>query len=117
MEYQINLEGLRFYCFHGVYEEEKIVGGWFRVDANVSVHVKKTIEELEDVVNYVSIYDVIREEMNKPRPMLEQIASTMIDEVFELDKRIKKMKVTICKETPPIPQMQGSISIRMKKVR
>ena len=68
----ISLKGLRFYAFHGVYPEEKIIGNQFEIDLDIEcIPVSGTITSISDTVNYTDLYLLIRTEMKKPTELLE----------------------------------------------
>jgi dihydroneopterin aldolase len=69
-EFTIELRDLQFYSFHGLYEEEKKVGGEFIVDvlANDSSH--REVSSIK-AVNYAEVFAIIKTEMNQPRELLE----------------------------------------------
>lgn len=58
----IRLKGMEFYGYHGVLEEEKIIGQRFLVD--VDIHLTDTesmrTDKLSGTINYVEVYSVIK---------------------------------------------------------
>ena len=52
---QISLEGMRFYAYHGVYEEEQIIGNYYTVDVYIHTDFSKASEsdDIFETINYV----------------------------------------------------------------
>ena len=68
----IELTNLRFFAKHGLFAEEQKIGNEFEVDLFVSYDPgAELIDELSETVNYASLYELLKEEMQKPRELLE----------------------------------------------
>lgn len=114
MEYEISLNNLIFYSFHGVYEEERITGNEFRVNLKITIPGKnQESDELSTTVSYADLYNIVEEEMRIPRKLLETV-------VYEISKKIKEKfhnvssgRISIEKLHPPIPGMIGSASVAL----
>ena len=101
---KIILQGIRFYGFHGVNAEEKILGQIYLVDCEVTLDLLQSgiSDNLTDTVSYADIYKAVRfviegESKNLLEALAESIASKIINE-FE----INSIKVTLIKPNPPI---------------
>jgi len=57
--FTIHLHHLRFFSFHGVHEEEGILGNDFEVNVDATFNSNETITRLHQTVNYVKVYDII----------------------------------------------------------
>lgn len=111
----IQLCDLQFFAFHGVHEEEKILGNNFVVQASLSVEASKKVTTLEQTVNYASVYQVIKERMELPTALLETLVQDLVELIHALDDRITSVSVTIEKKNPPILNMVGSVNVNYKK--
>ena len=60
---RIFLEGMRFYGYHGVNPEERLLGQHFLVDVSVSVDVRTagSSDDPRDTVSYSDIYRQVQE--------------------------------------------------------
>ena len=101
---KIILQGIRFYGFHGVNAEEKILGQIYLVDCEVTLDLLQSgiSDNLTDTVSYTDIYKAVRfviegKSKNLLEALAESIASKIINE-FE----INSIKVTLMKPNPPI---------------
>lgn len=102
------LQGVRFYAFHGVMEQERRVGGWFVVDLRVHYNVLKACQTdcVDDTLNYASLLDIVTVEMRQPSDLLEHVAGRIAQRVFDAYPATMAVDVTLTKENPP---MGGSV--------
>ena len=68
----IELEGMRFWAYHGCLESERSKGNLFLVDFNGEMDLRKAAESdhLENTVNYGEIYQVVKTEKEIPSDLL-----------------------------------------------
>lgn len=113
--FTISLHNLIFNSFHGVYEEEKLLGNTFEVNASLTFIGDDKITELEQTINYAIVYEIIKQRMQQATPLLETLAQDMVEAIGAFDKRVKSVSVSVEKKNPPIPNMEGSVSVHYKK--
>ncbi len=113
--FTINLHNLLFFAHHGVHEEERIFGNTFIVNVSLSFNQDEKISVLEQTVNYVSVYNIIKQRMDIPTALLETIAQELLQQIYVFDNRIKSITVSIEKKDPPIANMQGSVGVSLSK--
>lgn len=113
MEFEISLNHLIFYSYHGVLEEERITGNEFKVDLTViiSVEEKHKNDSVEDTISYANLYEIIKEEMNRPRKLLETLLLSIVERIKKEYPEIIKGKLRIEKVHPPIQGMLGTASV------
>lgn len=115
--FTINLNNLVFHAFHGVYEEERLLGNEFVLQVGIVLDGDEPVNSLQQTTNYVAVYELIKLRMQQPTPLLETLAQEMADTVLAYDNRIKSVSISIEKKNPPISQMQGSVSVVYEKGR
>ena len=113
--FSISLHNLIFFSFHGVHEEERILGNRYEVNVELSFNTSEQITTLQQTINYASVYEIIKERMNSPAKLLETLVQDMAEKIVHLDNRITSIMVSIEKKNPPIPNMEGSVSVNYKK--
>lgn len=113
--FSIHLTNLKFFCFHGLYQEEKILGGDFVVDATISFTVNEAVASIEQTIDYTKIYELIKQRMAQPTALLETVAQDLANSIQLADNRITAIDISIKKVNPPIAQFCGSIAVRFKK--
>ena len=96
---RIVLEGMRFYGFHGVNPEERVLGQEYLVDLAVEMDLTQAgaSDRIEDTISYAHIYRAVRDVMEgEPRNLLESAAQSVADRIlsqFPVDSvaiRVKK---------------------------
>ncbi|MCH5226210.1 MAG: dihydroneopterin aldolase [Muribaculaceae bacterium] len=115
MEFEISLNNLIFYAYHGVLEEERKNGTEFRVDLSVVLPYLPEMENdlLEKTVSYERLYQIVEKAMNTPRNLLETIALDIGKKIREEFPVFEKGWIRIEKVRPPIPGMLGSASVKL----
>ena len=115
MTLEISLEGVRFRAFHGVFDFEKVRGNDFIVDLSIRVPWKEEnlTDDLSTTISYADLYEVVKEEMNTPRDLIETVATQIRNRICERWPEVIEGFVKITKEKPPIPDFQGKASVRL----
>ena len=85
----IVLKNIRFYAQHGVLAQERETGGEF----NVSI---------DDTLNYAKLFEIIKNEMQKPSFLLEHVAGRIGQSIFNQMPKTDSIDITISKINPPI---------------
>ena len=96
---------MTFYGFHGVAAAEKETGRRYEVDCELECDISKAAksDHLDDTINYVSIYEVVEEFLERHRyNLLETLAERLR---AEIQRRVGAPKVTVRvrKRIPPVP--------------
>jgi 7,8-dihydroneopterin aldolase/epimerase/oxygenase len=117
MSGRIALEGLEFHAFHGVYPHERESGNWFEVDIAVETNFTRAADhdELSETVNYVTLFKIIKDEMEIPSKLLETVAENIVDEVLKTFPQIKAVEFKISKLNPPIGGKCHKASVTLRK--
>lgn len=104
MRTAIELKGMRFYAYHGVFEQETILGNQFEVNLRMEVDLSTACEtdQLEDTVSYAEIYDLIKLEMMIPSKLLEHVAWRIHRKIKERFPQITQIEVRLSKKNPPV---------------
>ena len=100
----IELEGMRFWAYHGCLESERSKGNLFMVDFRGELDLRKSSESdaLEDTVNYAEIYDIIKTEMATPSDLLEHVAGRIVHGIAARFPEFKEFSVRVSKKNPPV---------------
>ena len=85
MKYTITLERMEFRAYHGCYDLEQQVGNRFTVDLQLVTELGRVAEEdsVEIAVNYLTVYEVVREVMGHTQRTIERVAMNIIEAVKE----------------------------------
>ena len=101
---KIELIGLEFFAYHGVYSEEQKAGNNFIVNLSVEGDFDNAVknDNLAGTIDYEKLYAVIAEEMQIRSKLLEHVAGRILDRIVKGHPEIKEIKVAIEKLNPPI---------------
>lgn len=111
----ISLNHLHFFAYHGLYAEEKKIGTEFEVSLIVSFPAGNTISDLDNTVNYEKLFHLLKDEMQKPRELLETLVMEVTQSVHQSFPSIKKIEISITKLHPPIRGFTGNVSVKYLK--
>ena len=100
----IVLREVRFHAFHGVMPQERKVGADFTVSLRVGVDLSRAIEsdDVEDTLNYATLYEVVKQEMAISSQLLEHVAGRIGKAVFNHFPQVESVDVVITKLNPPM---------------
>lgn len=113
---KIELSGLRFHAFHGLYPEEQLTGNEFEV--NLSVYcapVSVVIKNLSETIDYSKLYALLKEEMQRPRQLLETLVMEIAEKVHLKFAQAVSLDISIKKINLPIPAFTGSATVCFSK--
>ena len=113
--FTINLHNLIFHSYHGIHEEERILGNEFEVNVSLTFITDEYIATLEQTINYAAIYKIIKQRMQITTPLLETLVQDLTEAIRAFDNQIKSISVSVEKKNPPIPNMEGSVSVHYEK--
>jgi len=104
----IELKKMLFYAYHGVMEQERIVGNTYRVDLKLFLDLSKSIrsDNLEDTINYADIFNLVGEEMNISSQLIEHVAGRIVQKIKQKYPTVSKIKIRLAKMNPPV---QGEV--------
>lgn len=118
MDY-IHLRDMQFYGYHGVLEQENVIGQRFRASVSLAVDMKKAGEtdELDDTVSYVGVYDICKEIIEgKPYKLIEAVAETVASRILQqYEGQVSGCRVEIIKPDPPIPGHYKEVAVEIMR--
>ncbi len=113
----IELEGMHFYAYHGFYESERVAGNEFRVDVTIETDCSLAAksDNLEDALNYQTVFDRVKEEMQAKSNLLEHLANRILDALFNEFPASQYIKVKVSKLNPPMGGQVEKASITLER--
>lgn len=118
MECSVKLERMRFYAYHGVMEQERRVGNEFEVTLEVYYPFENALksDELEDTLNYATLYAIVEREMAEPSKLLERVAGRIIEAINKEFPTVSGGNIKISKLHPPFKcdMPNGAAAITVK---
>lgn len=108
------LREMSFYGYHGDVAAERELGGRYTVDLEIGVDLLDAArtDNLESAVDYVHVYQLVREVVEEQQHrLLESIAETIASSVLPLP-RVKQVKVRVGK-VPPVRGTFGQFAVEI----
>lgn len=115
----IDITNMRFYAFHGCFDEEQKIGTNFRVDLRLKVNTTQAqrSDSINDTVDYLSVYQTVRQQMEIASHLLEHVADRIASRVLDEYPRVEQVRVCISKLNPPLGGQMDSVSLTIEKER
>lgn len=111
----IILKDLRFYAYHGVFPQERVVGGEFSVSMRVGVSMASAMEHdmVEVALNYATLYEVVEHEMLIPSDLLEHVAGRIGQAVMDTFPQVTSIEMTVMKLNPPMNADSKGVGVEL----
>lgn len=115
--YKIKIEKIELRAAHGCYDLEKKVGGNFTVDVELDVEDSGAVaaDDVAGTVNYVEVYETVREQMAVPSDIIENAAMRIIDAVYARFPQVRHVVVTVSKLAPPMGGKAEKVSVTLER--
>ena len=112
---KIYVNDIRTYAFHGCMKEEAAIGTHYRIDIEVETDLKPSAisDDLMDTVDYVSLTEIVLEEMAVRAKLLEVVLYRIVNRAFTMHKTITSVRLTIAKLNPPINANVASVAVSL----
>lgn len=115
---EIRIDDLEIFARHGVYEQEKIDGQIFYVNAILCANLQKAgrSDNLSDSTHYGEVCETIKVVMiENRRNLIEAIAEKITSVIFEKYPLIQKIELEVRKPYAPISIPFRSVSVKLKR--
>ncbi|MSP07365.1 MAG: dihydroneopterin aldolase [Chitinophagaceae bacterium] len=115
---RISLNKLLFVGYHGLYPEEKKLGNNYAVEIDMVFNPKQgLIDQLDQTIDYVNVYAIVKKCMGIPTPLLETLVGKIADDILFSQPLANTVFVKITKLHLPIPSFEGNVSVKIEKSR
>jgi dihydroneopterin aldolase len=109
----IHLHDIALRGFHGLYEEEKLLGNHFLIHLDIHLLTSEKINHISQTVDYSKAYEILNGIFQQPHELLETLAHNILQAIFSFDSKVVAAQITIIKKTPPIPEFQGNTGVTL----
>lgn len=101
---QLSLVGMAFYAHHGYYTEERKRGNNYLVDVQISYSMDKAggSDDLNDALNYETVYQICQRQMDNPRHLIEAVAKSIAEEIKDAFPEAEYVRVDLKKLKPEL---------------
>jgi len=109
---KITLDTMEFFAYHGCFKEEQLIGTKFTADLVVEADTSlaEQSDHLHETVNYVSLYQAVRTEMEEKSHLVEHLARRIIDSISEQFPSISFIELKVSKLNPPVGGKMKQVS-------
>lgn len=117
--HRIDVNGIALYAYHGCMEEESRIGSDYEVNLSVwaDLSISAKTDSLQDTVDYVSLNNIVKEEMGVRAKLLETVVQRIVDRVFEAHLMVFRVSVALSKLAPPINGDVARVTVLFDKKR
>lgn len=115
----IEISNMRFYAYHGCFGEEREIGTHFCVDVKMQVDtaIAQRTDNIEDTVNYLSVYQSVKQQMMIASHLLEHVADRIASRVLDEFLMVEYVQVKVSKLNPPLGGKMDAVSLTVEKRR
>ena len=113
----IELENMEFQAFHGCYPLEQVVGNRFLVNVTIEADLSLAAEsdDVADTINYLHVYETVREQMAVKSHILEHVARRIIAAIYRRVPPTRRVRVKVSKMAPPLGGKIERVSVSLEK--
>jgi dihydroneopterin aldolase len=110
--YQVSIDDIRIFAFHGLYPEERILGNWYSVDVVVESFSQPNFsDDIANTIDYSHIFVICKRVMANPVDLLETVAENIAKQIqADLSMEVSIL-VQISKENPPMGLSGGRSTV------
>ncbi|HID07426.1 MAG TPA: dihydroneopterin aldolase [Armatimonadetes bacterium] len=117
---RIIIKGMQFYGHHGCTPSERKLGQQIIVDVAMSLDLSRAGESdsLRHTVNYVSVYELVRESVTENQyRLIESLAARIADSILRNFKAVNSVDVEVRKVNPPVGGIVDWVAVQMTRKR
>lgn len=114
------MNDMMFYGYHGVLQEEKILGQKFIVSVELSLDFKQAgmNDSVADTVSYAEVYYIVREIVEDNKfDLIEKLAEEISSGILTKFNKVQELKVKILKPEAPVQGIYGSFGVEICRQR
>ncbi len=101
----IRLMNMMFYGYHGVLAAERETGHRYEVDCELEVDISRAArsDHLDDTINYVGIYNIVEEYLERHRYNLVETLAERLRQEIKKQTKASRVTIRLRKRIPPVP--------------
>ena len=116
---RVKLINMVFYGYHGVVEQEKVLGGKYEVDVEFEFDMTSAIktDHLRDTISYEEIYQLVQDVVtNSKFHLIEALAGKLLRVIFNTYP-VDLVLVRIRKPNAPVKGVLDTIEVEISRTR
>ncbi|MCK4688690.1 MAG: dihydroneopterin aldolase [Candidatus Marinimicrobia bacterium] len=116
---RVKLKNMVFYGYHGVIEQEKVLGGKYEVDVEFEFDMTSAIktDHLRDTISYEEIYQLVQDVVtNSKFHLIEALAGKLLRVIFNTYP-VDLVLVRIRKPNAPVKGVLDTVEVEISRTR
>lgn len=116
----IRIKNARFYAHHGVLDSERMSGGLFEIDAEMTCDVTEaeTEDNLKKTLDYEKAYNFIKEVVSSEKFFLiEALAYRIALKIIKNFDVVQKVVIKVRKPSPPLGGLAEYVEVEHSEYR
>ena len=116
---RVKLINMVFYGYHGVIEQEKVLGGKYEVDIEFEFDMTSAIktDHLRDTISYEEIYQLVQDVVTHSKfHLIEALAGKLLRVIFNTYP-VDLVLVRIRKPNAPVKGVLDTIEVEISRTR
>ncbi|WP_127587095.1 dihydroneopterin aldolase [Paenibacillus koleovorans] len=117
---RIELKGMHFFGYHGVYPEENKLGQRFLADVELWMDLSEAgrTDELETTCNYAEAYERVKAIVTgPPYRLIEALAEAIASDLLHQYTRVNEVTVRLTKPHPPFGAIFDGVTVHIHRKR
>ncbi len=116
MMQELFIEDIQLHAYHGCLDEEGRIGGKYRIDikAVADFNLCADTDDLNKTVDYVVVYDLVKEEMAIRSKLIETVAKRIALKLQAKYGWVSAWEVSLTKFNPPVGGSLGQSRVVWK---
>lgn len=117
---KIIMKNLAFFGYHGVLQEENVLGQKFFIDIELFVDLKKAglSDKVEDTVHYGEVYEKVKNIVeNKRFKLIEALAENIAETVLDNFPKVNEICIKIRKPEAPVNGIFDYFGVEIRRKR
>jgi dihydroneopterin aldolase len=117
---KITIEGLEVFAHHGLLPKEREISQPFVFDITLLLKrcAAAETDDIADTVDYAGVCDLVVSTATATSfNLLEKLATVVADAILANYPVVDKVKLRVCKTTPPISHSLSGVAVSLKRER
>lgn len=117
---KILLNGMEFYGYHGVFQEEKRLGQRYVVDVVLYTDLETAgkTDNIDDSIDYGEVFQLVKKIVEgEPKNLIEAVAETIAEKLLAKFNKLTACTVKVKKPNPPIAGNYESVAVQIYRER
>lgn len=108
----IEIDRMKVFARHGVFEQERNVGNVFEVSLRLYYDFRTAArtDDIDRTLNYAMVVDIVNDIMKTPRNLLETVVSEIRHAITTRWPEVYGGRISLSKVHPPFTTPVGSVS-------